>query len=434
MTRPPAPTGSHGYDEVAADRVRRTLRAVADTVPPAPDMWSPDIVGRPRLEASPSGRARWWAGAAAVGVVAAGLVTAVAIAGRSAPLDPTAPADPIGPAGPGRDLTLDAPAAGPANGDVMVPGVVPDGLEYRGFRVLDPLPGSIEVDVYVDGGDVVAGFVTDDPATADRLAERTDLWGDVTVAGPMLTRSDGYLAFSRGQSSEDAVTDDLNRLIDDLGGGLIAEDVAPEGFELAASTVTAELPEAGRLVQVEYGSETATLRLATRQGTLDPALAAHLYAGAEPTTVRGQPGFAAEDGQLLVWQETSGLVASITSSGVGRTTVDDFVDGLHTVTEDAWVVLRTAGDAGERTLDTPAQPESAGTEGGFEYRIEAFERGSLDTGLESCRRLVVVGATEPTGATRCGPAEAPSEVPVDGGRLVWTETADGHSVEFVEDG
>ena len=67
--------------------------------------------------------------------------------------------------------------------------------------MLDPLPGSIEVDVYVDGGDVVAGFVTDDPATADRLAERTDLWGDVTVAGPMLTRSDGYLAFSRGQSS-----------------------------------------------------------------------------------------------------------------------------------------------------------------------------------------------------------------------------------------
>ena len=146
-------------------------------------------------------------------------------------------------------------------------------------------------------------------------------------------------------------------------------------------------------MQVEYGSETATLRLATRQGTLDAALAAHLYAGAEPTTVRGQPGFAAEDGQLLVWQETSGLVASITSSGVGRTTVDDFVDGLHTVTEDAWVVLRTAGDAGERTLDTPAQPESAGTEGGVEYRIEAFERGSLDTGLESCRRLVVVGAT-----------------------------------------
>jgi hypothetical protein len=423
------PVGSHGYDEAAADRVRRTLEAVAAARPESPEPWAPAAADRPRLGESHDGRARWWMGAGAVGMAVAGLVAVIVLIGGTGAVDPIQPEEQ-----PAADTFAAAPAAGPVNADVVVPGVVPEGFEYRGFRVLDPLPGPIEVDLYSDGDDVLAGFVTDDPATADRLAERTDLWGDVVLAGPIHARSDGFLGFSREDPAA-RNNADAGRLVDLLLAGGGAGEAAPAGYELAASTVTAELPEAGRLVQVDYGRRSGVLSLATMQGTLDATLAAHLYPGAQPATVRGQAGFAAADGDVLVWQEAPGLVAAVSGKGVDAAQLREFVDEVHVVSEDSWVALRTSADRDRsRQVDTPARSEGNGPLGGLAFRLEAFDRGSLAEGVASCRRLVVIdGGAEPA-ATRCGPLAPPAEIPVGSGRVLWSDTVDGSRIELLDQG
>jgi hypothetical protein len=199
--------------------------------------------------------------------------------------------------------------------------------------------------------------------------------------------------------------------------------------------VTAELPEAGRLVQVDYGHRSDLLRLATMQGTLDPALAGSLYPGAEQATVRGQPGVTAAGGTVLVWQEASGLVAAASGDGLDPDEVRGFVDGVHVVSEDAWVALRTAAGGGRSdAVDTPARAGTGGLVGGLAFRIEVFERGSLDRGVVSCRRLVVVDGSRQPAATRCGPLPAPVEIAVGPGRLVWSDTVDGSRIELLDAG
>ena len=374
-----------GYDEVAVERVRRTLDAVAGSVDHERE---PVLLGpfdRPRLAAGPSGRARWWLGAGAVGVAAAGLVAFVAVAGRT---------EPAGNQVAGGRLeagTADqAPpmVGGVPNTDIVLPGVVPDGFSFNSFRVLDPLDGSIEVEVYADGNDTIVGFVTDVPDTADRLAERTDLWGDVIViVDPTHARSDGYFGFGRQQPGPPRV-EEVDAVLNRLATGAAAADAAPEGYDLAASHVTVDLPEAGRMVAVDYLRGSSSIQLATRQGTLDAELARHLYAKAEAVEIRGRDGFMADDGRLLVWQEAPGIVVTTTAVGVDPELVTGFVAQLEMVSEDDWVALRQSASLLEHDeVDTPNRPDPRGR--GRRLRVPD---GGARARLVGGRRATVPGA------------------------------------------
>ncbi|MGH9116713.1 MAG: hypothetical protein ACRD0A_02190 [Acidimicrobiales bacterium] len=416
-----------GYNEATVKRVRRTLDAVAASVDHEADA-RPGPLDRPRLAPGPSGRARWWLGASAVGVAAAGLVAFVVVAGRTDGGDEVAPADERG--GAGRAAPT---VAGPPNTDVVLPGSVPEGFSLNGFRVLDPLEGSIEVEAYADGDDTVIAFVTDVPATADRLAERTELWGDeIVVSGPTQARSDGYLGFSREPGAAPLAKDVADALAR-LATGVAADEAAPDGYDLAASLTTVALPEAGRMVAVDYLGGSSSVRLATWQGTLDAELAPYLYPEAEAVEIRGHDGFRADDGRLLVWQEDDGLVVSALTTGPDPAAVDGFVDDLEVVSEDDWVTLRESAsilDRGE--IDTPARPVDDGSVGGVGYRLEAFARGSLSGGVTGCLRLSVDGPGPRPTPTACDDLAAPVTVPVADLTVVWSETDDGPILEAVD--
>jgi hypothetical protein len=416
----PTRTRVRSYDPVAVDRVRRTLEAVArateaeEPAPPPP----PDSDTLPRLGSASdpgrvAGRAGWWLGAGVVGAAAAALVGLMVLNRPDGAPPPT-----IAAAGVGQPATLNAGAAGTS---VAVPGIVPEGFEFENFRVLDPLAGGIEVAVYRDGDALVAAFETEEAETADRLAERTALWGDrLELSRPVHDAGVGYLAVARDAGSGTPEPDDaLEPLID----GEDPAVAAPEGFRLAALKRTAGLPEAGRLVAVAYEDGLRSLRLETRQGTLEPDLAAHLYPSAKALAVRGRPGFEAEaaeeDGTLLIWQEAPGLVVSVTATDLDRATLDRFVGGITLVPEETWVALRepvVTLESADEEVDVPPRPVVEGEAAGVDYAVEAFERGSLADGVARCRRLRVdLPAGGPIDETGC---DAPAVSGRAGGMVV----------------
>jgi hypothetical protein len=412
---------SSDYDAPTVERVRRALEAVAEagrageeTVPPP----GPDAVPRLGVGAvtpgSPRARIAWWAGAAGVAAVAAGLVAFVAGGPAERPgvtVDPAA----------GDPFTVGEGAIGVT--DVAVPGAVPDGFDYHGFKVLDPLDGSIEVDVYQDDGALVAAFATDEPATALRLSERADLWGDVVVSDITEVRGDGYVAVTRDASAPQLIPSDSQAVIDALAAGADPAEAVPDGYEFVVSKQTDELPEAGRLVRVDYADGDRALRLETRQGRLDPELAALLYDEAQAVTVRGVPGFQAAgpgtDGSLLIWQEAPGLVVSVVANGVEPLAVDAFVRAITVVPESSWVGLRegAANREPSAVIETDARSFAEDDVAGAEFRLEAYEKGSLQDGVARCRRLTFVA--DDAEATACGDT-GPRAIALGDVVVVWT--------------
>ncbi|MGH9245646.1 MAG: hypothetical protein ACRD29_15285 [Acidimicrobiales bacterium] len=410
----------HEYDPELVERVRRTLRAVAEATEvdeverDAPPTLGPRRLGtHPRAGAPPlSSRGRLALGTGVVGAAAAVLLAFVALSNRvGGPPGPTDAADGRG-AHEAAPAVLDSGAetatadadvlAAAVPTDVAVPGWVPAAYEYKSFDVLDGLSGSVEANVYTQGDEVLAAFVTDEPDAAQRLAERTELWGsDGPSVRPTTRRGDGYLTFTRAIASTARAESVMEELVANLAEGAAPVDAAWGDYELAASIRTVELPEAGRLVRVAYEESTAAgeLTVETRQGTLSPELAAVLYPNAAPLAVRGRPGFSADataGGSLLIWQEAPGLVVSVTADDVDGPTLDSFVSQLAVVTEETWVTLRESaggeGEAPEPLPDLPPRVLTGGELAGRSFTLEALDGGSLDHGVVGCHRLSVDGA------------------------------------------
>jgi hypothetical protein len=387
------------YDTEAAERVRRTLRAVAEATPVADDFdWQREVA---LVEDGPTvrDRRRMWLGAGSVAAAAAVLVAVLMVVGDGLP----APVDPAGPgevAGSGADTFAGEDAGGgreaAAVTDVAVPGAVPEGFEFDDFRVLDPLAGAVEVDLYADGDKLVGAVVTDEPETAHRLAERLEAWStDPAMVPPRTEGGDGFMAFGR-----DAGLRETEDVIGHLVEGVAAEAAVPDGYELAVSVTTRELPEAGRLVAVEYSRGDGVLAVETRQGTLSPELAPVLYPDAEPRDVRGRDGFEAATadgaGTRLIWQEAPGLVVSVAATAViDRPVLDSFVNRLTVVGEESWVALRRAVNTNVEppgpVAGMPIRLLAEGQDGGRTYRMEAFDGGSLERGVTGCHRLALDG-------------------------------------------
>lgn len=395
---------SRPYDHEAVERVRRTLSAVAEATrageeaPPPPTYDAvPRLGGATHRGGVHGGRARWWVGAASVGVAGAALVAFVAVTGPDDPPGLAIDAGDGDTTDPDEAMTFGVEDIEPVS-DVAVPGVVPDGYEYQSLDVLAALKGSIEVNVFDDDGSLQVAFATDEPEAAQRLSERLDLWGDdLYVTAPTLRRDDGYLIVTRDALDASIAEDEAAETVAALAAGRDAAEAAPDGYELAASVTTAQLPEAGRLVRVDYADGDRALRLETRQGTLSPELASHLYPAAEPAEIRGRPGFRADAAyphdSLLIWQEAPGLVVSVSAADLDPPTLDQFVQMITVVPEDSWVTLREkAAEPGDPSVvETPPRPIAEGDLAGMPFRLKVSERGSLADGVTACRHLGLDG-------------------------------------------